>query len=241
MSPQRLQLADDLVLDARRAVWLPREQALVVPDVHLGYAWVQRRRGQLLPVGLPDDTLDRLDELRRDYQPRRLIFLGDLVHAACDLEPLRQDLQALERRFGRDLECVLVLGNHDVRLPALLADCGFAMPSVRWLDMGRFRLVHGHEPAPVDALEPAGRMLIGGHEHPSLELGDGIATRVKCPAFAVAEDTLVVPAFSDWAAGCSLQRGDYLGPVARLARFHSVVACVGPRLLRLPFGRIHAG
>lgn len=237
-----LELAPDLIADVRRAVWLPRHHTLVVPDVHLGFSWVQRQRGQLLPIAAADGAFDRLGSLQQDYAAERIVFLGDLVHAAADIAALRQSLAELVRRLsgasGRKPELLLVLGNHDHRLPALLCEWNLPIRTLPWLDLGRFRLLHGHEPAPVEALEPTGRLLIIGHEHPSLELGDGVASRVKCPAFALADDTLVVPAFSDWAAGCNLHRREFLGPIAHAARFHTVVACMGPRLLKLPFARI---
>lgn len=237
-----LELAPDLIADVRRAVWLPHHRTLVVPDVHLGFGWVQRQRGQLLPISTTTDALDRLDSLRHDYGAKRIVFLGDLVHAAADIAALRHSLSDMVRRLtGASTgtpELLLVLGNHDHRLPALLSEWNLAIGTLPSLELGRFRLLHGHEPAPVEALEPDGRLTIIGHEHPSAELGDGVASRVKCPAFALADDTLVVPAFSDWAAGCNLHRRDFLGPVARAARFHTVVACMGPRLLKLPFGRL---
>jgi len=233
-----MSLAEDLILDARRVVWLPSHRTLVVPDMHLGFAWVQRRRGQLLPVEGTADALTRLAEVTADYRPQRIVFLGDLVHAACDLQPLRHDLTALARQQAAGPELVLVLGNHDHRLSALLAEWSLAIRTVQMLDLGRFRLIHGHEPAPIEALEPPGRLVLIGHEHPSVEIGDGIATRMKCPAFAWDDRTLVIPAFSEWAAGCNLQRRDFLGPVARTARFHTVAACLGPRLLRVPYARL---
>lgn len=231
-------LADDLVLDARRVVWLPVQRTLVVPDVHLGFAWVQRQRGQLLPVRETEDALARLAELQADYRSERIVFLGDLVHAACDLEPLRESLTALARQFAGGPELVLVVGNHDHRLPARLADWDIPIRTLACLDAGRFRLIHGHEAAPAETLEPPNRLVLIGHEHPRVELGDGVATRMKCPAFAWDDHTLAIPAFSEWAAGCNLQRRDFLGPVARAARFHTVAACLGPRLLRLPYARL---
>ncbi len=237
-----LELAPDLIADVRRAIWLPRHRTLVVPDVHLGFAWVQRRRGQLLPVSAADDALTRLAELQRNYRADQIIFLGDLVHGACELEALRQALVELAPRLAdasaSPPELILVLGNHDHRLPPLLAGWHVPVRVVPWLDVGRFRLLHGHEAAPVEALEPTDRLLVIGHEHPSVELGDGVATRARCPAFVLGENTLIVPAFSEWAAGCNLHRRTFFGPVAQAARFHTVVACVGPRLLRIPFSRL---
>jgi metallophosphoesterase superfamily enzyme len=54
------------------------------------------------------------------------------------------------------------------------------------------------------------------------------------PCFIASDEALVVPAFSDWAAGCDIQRRSFLGPIARRARFHTAYACLGPRLLEIP-------
>ena len=63
----RFELKPDLVLDARRAVWLAAERTLVVADLHFGYVWAQRQNGQLLPLSASDDTAERLlDDLPCD-------------------------------------------------------------------------------------------------------------------------------------------------------------------------------
>lgn len=237
MSAGQLQLFDDLVLDARRVAWLPREATLVVPDVHLGFAWTQRFRGSLLPVETPDDTLDRLAALQADYHPRRILFLGDLVHAALDVPMIRAELDELVARLGRATELVLTLGNHDRRLPNLLAEWKLPVRVEPALTLGRFRLLHGDLAAAEELLASPDRLTLIGHEHPSLTLGDGVATSARCPAFLLADDTVVLPAFSNWASGCNVARGEFLGPVAGAAKFHTAVACVGSRLLRLPLRR----
>ena len=47
---ERFQLQDDAVLDARRAVWLPRSRCLAVADLHLGEAWARRAPGAAVPA-----------------------------------------------------------------------------------------------------------------------------------------------------------------------------------------------
>src|SRR3954466_11955425 len=75
----QLELGPDLCLDARRAVWFPEQQAIAVADLHLGYAWVKRAAGQLLPLSAPDDAVQRLMALQKHYGAREIILLGDIV------------------------------------------------------------------------------------------------------------------------------------------------------------------
>ena len=232
-------LANGLVLDARRGVFLRASRTLAVADLHLGYAWAKRTRGALLPV-TDDDTTQRLAELQRTYRPQRLVVLGDIVHEALALPALEKLLREFCDRLGRTSELIFCFGNHDRHLEKRVRDWQLPVTCQRQLTLDGHELLHGDMlPCATDAevftlsSAPAVSRIIG-HEHPAITLGDGVATRVKCPAFLVANDLLVLPAFSSWAAGCEFGRQPFLGPLARAAKFHTAFACVGPRLLRLP-------
>src|SRR5690242_15053507 len=69
---QTYTLAQGLCLDARRALWYAPARTLVVADLHLGYAWAQRKAGLLLPLSPGDDTVDRLEALLDCYRPEQL-------------------------------------------------------------------------------------------------------------------------------------------------------------------------
>jgi len=228
-----------VVLDARRALFLSETATLVVADLHLGYAWVQRQRGALLPVAAPQSTLDRLTQLLDVYQPRRLVILGDLVHRAVALPALESELNSLAQRLPPSVEWTVCTGNHDQGLASLLGN-RIRTPApqlvAQWCT-GRFRLHHGDRPgdsAGPLALSAEDPVDVIGHEHPAVRLGDGVATQAKVPCFLKANDVWVLPAFSDWAAGCEIGRQPFLGPVARRAQFHTAFACLGPRVLKIP-------
>ena len=230
-------------LDARRCVHLAASATLVVADLHLGYAWSRRKRGVLLPVETPDDTLERLTTLHAAYQPRRWVLLGDVVHEALDLPPLERVLRELCDRLARNAELIFCLGNHDRNLGTRIREWSLPVACVTSWDTDGLLLAHGDTLPAADpaqtfqlASELGPRRWLIGHEHPALSLGDGVATRVKCPAFLVAHDGIVLPAFSSWAAGCDWGRQPFLGPVARAARFQTAWVCAGKRLLPVPLG-----
>lgn len=239
VTAQRLQLHDDLELDARRAVWLPRSRCLAVADLHLGEAWARRARGQLVPLSGGDSAVARLKSLLEDYRPERLVLLGDIVHAALPLEGIRSavtDLASLERE-GLTLD--LCLGNHDRHLPRQLERWGLRWKTVSQIALPEAVLFHGDVPVaptgPHDAAMSAKRWHIQGHLHPALVLDDGVASRVKVPCFLVAPGRLVLPAFSEMAAGVAVDRSGLVQDSGDTLRFESAVACLGPRLLRIPF------
>lgn len=237
--PQRIRLDCGWTLDARRAAFLESDSLLAVADLHLGYAWAQRSRGLLLPVETPDTTGIRLGELCAEYQPRTVVILGDLIHRAVALEALRPVLEAFCASLtGRDL--VLCAGNHDRGLATLVSKWRLPIQIVRTLPVGGFHLCHGDDPQ-----EPSGEFALAGdapftvlgHEHPAMELGDGRLTRVRVPCHLLSDDTLLLPAFSEWASGCLVGRDAFLGSRARGTRFHTAYACMGPRLLPVPLGK----
>jgi DNA ligase-associated metallophosphoesterase len=237
---ERFQLQEDIHLDARRAVWLAKSRTLAVADLHLGEAWVRRARGQLVPLGVADTTVARLRSLIESHRPERLVLLGDIVHAALPLEGIRaavQELAALERDGLTTDWC---LGNHDRHLTRQLARWGIAVRTPTQVDLPEALLFHGDVPvAPAGAPAADGRepWRIQGHLHPALVLDDGVASRVKVPCFLVAPRRLVLPAFSEMAAGVAVDRSGLVQDAGGTLRFDSAVACLGPRLLRIPFAR----
>lgn len=236
----RLGAGPEAILDSRRAIYLPDAGILALADLHLGYTWVQRRRGALLPVNTPDTLGDRLESLVRTYQPRSCVLVGDVVHQAVALPAIQEELQALARRFPATTEWIVCPGNHDQQLPALLTRLGLRAQVTPLWTAGQCLFHHGDRleatasTGPEFQLRAEAGFHIIGHEHPALRLGDGVATSAKVPCFLLGANALVLPAFSDWASGCEVGRAPFLGPLAQSVRFDSAVACLGPRLLRIP-------
>lgn len=242
MTPARLELEPGVVLDGRRALWLEPERAIVVADLHIGYPWVQRQRGLLLPVEVPDETTARLASLVDDYRPAQLVFLGDLVHASVPLPALTRTLTDLLIPLANRTSLVLVLGNHDHRLDVLLERHPLPLRLCDSLALGPHRLVHGHETSPdleafLATRPPSGRLILG-HEHPVVRLPDRVVRGPRCPCFIEAEDRLVLPAFSDWAAGCDVQGPQFFSGWDPKPVWRSVIPILGPRLLRIPWYRL---
>ncbi len=233
----RWTVAEGVHLDARRAVYLAEGRLLLVSDLHLGYAWAQRQRGQLLPIG-EDDTLTRLNALCTDWSPEVVMVLGDLVHAVASPEGIREAVIGLVRGLPASVRLEVVLGNHDVRLESRLMEWGVPLPCAEERREGPSRFIHGHVPPAEDS---SVCWTFSGHEHPALELGDGGTTSAKVPAFLVGDGRVVLPAFSHWAGGCVLGRQPLLGEWARAGRFEKAVACLGPRLLPIPWHRLPRG
>jgi DNA ligase-associated metallophosphoesterase len=178
-------VAAEILLDGRLALFHQTERWLAVADLHFGYELSQRAAGRLVPMWGMTSISDRLTALRNEYEPRRLIILGDLVHdksAACEAAQFLRDL-------ATGCEVVVVAGNHDRQL-------GGYVEMVESWQTDRFHFHHGH-----CAVEASDRIQIIGHHHPAAVITDGAGLRLKCPAFIQQSACWIMPAFSPWASG----------------------------------------
>ena len=174
---------EHVLLDARRAMVWPREHALLVADLHLGKASLMRQAGAALPRGTTTRDLDRLSALVVDYQPRRLLVLGDLTHGAETVDAPWLARFGKWRRAHSSLAITLIAGNHDrhMTLPELDIE---VLPR---LDMEPFQL--SHAPATHPCLH-----VLAGHLHPGARFRDGRIAQ-RWPAFWIGERRSVLPAF----------------------------------------------
>jgi putative SbcD/Mre11-related phosphoesterase len=240
MIHQSLEVAPGVVLDARRAVWLADHRTLLIADSHLGYAWAHRTAGNLLPLSRHSDTLDRLAALAAAYPCERIVLLGDVVHDAVHVDALEVELRRLHTEIGSIAELILIAGNHDRRLHQLLDRLALPLSMHREYQTGPHRLVHGDGTKPAAAraelatAHHRGGFVLCGHEHPAITLSDRVASYARCPCFVHGEGLLMLPAFSEWAAGNNLRSGDFLSPYLQAARLQTVTAIVAGKLLSIP-------
>lgn len=191
-----------------RAAYWHQAEALVVADVHLGKAAAFRAAGVPVPEAVTQADLIRLGTAIDACNARRLIVLGDLLHAASGRK--RETMEAFEtwRRAREGLEIVLVRGNHDHsagdppgawRIRVIGGREGACEAGIE----GVGGVVLAHEPTRVE-----GRGVLCGHLHPAVRLVDagragamGASVRLAC--FWFGRDVAVWPAFGGF-TGCAL-------------------------------------
>lgn len=173
-----------------RALWWPAERRLFVADLHLGKAATFRAQGQPVPAGTTQDNLRRLAALVEGRPASRLVFLGDLLHAAPAQQAGVMDPLRRWRDAHPSLACVLVRGNHDSHAGDPPRDLGFDIVDEPWPLAGAPGLVACHHPQRV-----AGVGVLAGHWHPAITLRGPARDRERLPCFCRIGDLLVLPAF----------------------------------------------
>ena len=170
-------------LSAARSLYLATEKTLVVADIHWGYAQSHRRVGNLLPIWGNREIAQRLHRLIEHYEPRRLIWLGDSLHAPAAASIAEDFLR--EIAF---LEVIIIRGNHDRAWPR--AD------HVEYR-LGPWLFHHGDRVREVEE----GVIEVIGHIHPAISWSDGAGLRLKVPVLVQGRRRLILPSFSDWSSG----------------------------------------
>ncbi|HEV7123580.1 MAG TPA: ligase-associated DNA damage response endonuclease PdeM [Rhodanobacter sp.] len=185
MNELRMHIAgESWTLHAERAMYWPRQQALLVSDVHFGKGSVLRRAGIVLPAGQTLVDLARLDALIARYQPQRVFVLGDLVHGPAPLDAPWVGLVNAWRERHAAIGMILIAGNHDRHFDA--RELGFDVITHSLRIDG---IVLRHAPGEVDA-----RYVLAGHIHPGVMLHDGWR-RHRLPAFRFGTGCGLLPAF----------------------------------------------
>ena len=182
-----IQLADEqLALLPERALWWPRQHALVLADVHFGKSATFRSYGIPVPEGESGDDLSRINKLLKRYSAQRLVIVGDFFHSAA---PLVSSLDILLRDWlkGLSAELILVRGNHD---PSSFKPIRI----LESLTIGSLRFIHDPRAAPPD------EACIMGHLHPLCRIGKA-GRRSRFPCFVQSGTYLTLPAFGTFTSG----------------------------------------
>ena len=187
---------EQLLLHPDRAVIWPRAAAVVVADTHFGKSSVFNRNGLAVPAGT--DVLDqqRLTRLLTTTDSRRLIVLGDFLHAPIDAAS--EDAQNLER-WSRSLPGVhiqVIAGNHDRGISR-----GWR-GSIDWIASTLtelpFCFVHDCNKAAGVGSET---FLMSGHIHPVIRLRSLRKRAARAAAFWLRHEGLVLPSFGMFTGG----------------------------------------
>ncbi len=205
---------EQLICLPEHALFWPRQLTLFVADVHLGKAASFRAAGVAVPSGHSSFDLDRLSQLLTLHKAARFVILGDLVHTETSYT------EALDRHFRtfraqhRDIEMVLVRGNHDRHAGEAPAEWGLKAVAEPYA-LGPFQCCHEPDAAQGKGFE------LAGHLHPALRVQTA-REGITLPCFWQHARGMVLPAFGSLTGKLSV----------RLKQGESAVVVAGQQLFR---------
>ena len=169
-----------------RAAFWEEEKILLIADLHLGKAQHFRKAGIAVPSAVGQENWDRLISLLWDFQPKRVLFLGDLFHS--DYNKDWEELTALSKEHSA-VRFELVAGNHDILPPEHYHAANLAVHEEPYR-IGAFLLSHH----PMEAI-PEGSYNLAGHIHPGVILEGMGRQRLRLPCFWFGAQQGLMPAF----------------------------------------------
>jgi metallophosphoesterase superfamily enzyme len=228
----QIPISDEITLDSRRALWMPKSGTLVVADLFLGLGAARRKKPDLLPAGQHNELWERLLGLVSDLAPARVAVLGDIKPNQGSLEgeeaeELRGVIHKLRGRGRR--EVIQVVGHPERAWGPALEGTGL-QPVETWR-VGIHTLMHRRRVFVYPRHEPREGHWINGGLHPLFvepQTGpDHGEAWARHPAFLFTGYALVMPPFVGYAQGWEVIQPDRLPKQARAWKL------LGARLLPL--------
>lgn len=183
-------LGETLLLLPERALFWEERRALLVADPHWGKAATFRASGVPVPGGTTAEGLRRLTQALERTGAKRIVFLGDFMHARAGRAPATLRALSAWREHHARLEMLLVRGNHDREAGDPPEELGIACADPPVVERP-FTLAHFPQRVP-------GAYGIAGHLHPAVRLSGPARERLRLPCFWFAERGAVLPAFGEF-------------------------------------------
>jgi DNA ligase-associated metallophosphoesterase len=181
---------EKLWLLAERAIFWEAKDTLLVADPHFGKAATFRASGIPVPEGTTGNAVARLEAIADRTTASRVIFLGDFLHARPGQSKEVVGQLARWRQAYRDVELMLVRGNHDRHagdppgeLTISCVDAPVLMPP----------FILAHHPKPRDE-----GYVLAGHLHPAVRLSGKGRQSLRLPCFVFGAEVGTLPAFGDF-------------------------------------------
>ncbi len=189
---------EQLTLLPEKAAYWGARRTLLIADPHFGKAAAFRLSGLFVPRGTTGGALQRIDTVLQRTGARRLVFLGDFLHARRGRsEQVLRELADWRVRHSA-VEMLLVRGNHDRRAGDPPANLGIGCLDGP-LHEGPFALTHHPVAAP-------GAYVLAGHLHPCVSLRGAGRQREQLPCFWFGPEVGVLPAFGEFTGCARIQR-----------------------------------
>lgn len=221
---------EEMLLTRGRALFWPRQSALLLADLHLEKASFFARHNQFLPPYDSRETLERIADAIRETGARRVITLGDNFHDPDGWARLDPHACGMLEALTRAVDWVWITGNHDVGKDGLAAEVRCGGTLTEELELGGVVLRHIARPGET-------RAEISGHFHPRVQLTVN-RRRIARPCAVLASgkqapDRLILPSFGTLTGGMAANHPAILKALQPADTIRAVLPA-GDRMVQFP-------
>ncbi len=190
-----------------KAVFFPKQGILAIGDLHIGYDYMLRQSGILIPERQIDETIKDLDYIFEKikslgYEPKKIVFLGDIKHSFGfefeERNELREIIASMTRHVPEE-NIIFVKGNHDTM------DYTIDRKMKPYHIEEGIAFIHGHKTFP-EVFDKKINTIVLGHLHPSVVLEErpGVKQEIyKCFLEGKSKDKtfIILPSFLGMSEG----------------------------------------
>lgn len=190
-----------------KAVFFPKQGILAIGDLHVGYDYMLRQSGILIPERQIEETLADLEKIFEEikslgHELKKIVFLGDIKHSFGFEFQERNELREIISEMAKHVQeenIIFVKGNHDTM------DYTLERKMKPYHVEDGIAFVHGHKTFP-EIFDKKIETVVLGHLHPSIILEEtpGVKREVyKCfiEGQSKGKNFVVLPSFLGMSEG----------------------------------------
>ena len=171
-----------LIFDYRKLVFWVEESILILSDLHIGKVIHFNKNGISIPKDISFENLKILKSGIEDYQPKDVLFLGDLFHSSYNSE---WD-EWIDFFNNSKIRFTLILGNHD--------QIQFNIDNLNILNkLTKEPFYFTHIPT-----SKSSNFNISGHIHPAFIIRGKAKQTIKLPCYYLSHNQLILPSFGQF-------------------------------------------
>ncbi len=186
------------------SIFLPKEDVCVVSDLHIGLEDILIEQGISFPFKELKYLKKNLNEVIKEFNPKKLIYNGDILHKFSGIPPdVPNKLKEIIKTFKG--QHIFIRGSHDTMLDTVLSELGYEAKKKH--ELNNVAITHGNE-ITIKDLEKKDLLVIG-HEHPAIEIH---GEKKQCFLYQKncykETDILLLPSFSNLTKGVKINNID---------------------------------
>jgi len=200
-----------------KTLFFPELGILVIGDLHIGYDYMIRQSGVLIPERQVKEIISDLKKIfnkikKAGNKINKMVFLGDIKHAfSYEPEEKYEFLEVMKflKQETSEENIIFIRGNHDT------IDFTYGNMKDYHIESG-IAFLHGHKSFP-EIFDKKIQVIVSGHLHPSIMLEEKPGVKkesYKCflEGNYKGKNFIVVPSFVDFYEGTAVNdyREDYL-------------------------------